>query len=260
MTIIQAIILAIVEGLTEFLPVSSTGHIIIASALMGINELEFTKIFNVNIQFGTILAVVVLYWRKFLSTVNFYKKLLIAFIPAAVFGFLLNKHIDMLLGNVAVVATSLLIGGIVLIFIDKWVVNNEKDEIEIPDMSALKVGLFQCLAMIPGVSRSASTIIGGMTQKMSRKSAAEFSFFLAVPTMFAASSYKLLSQYKSITIESINLLVIGNVVGFLVALLAIKFFISFLTKYGFKIFGYYRIILGITILTLMAFGIDLKVE
>ncbi|MFN6947035.1 MAG: undecaprenyl-diphosphate phosphatase, partial [Cytophagaceae bacterium] len=153
-----------------------------------------------------------------------------------------------------------LVGGIILIFIDKWIVNNKEDTIEIPNMTALKVGFFQCLAMIPGVSRSAATIIGGMTQKMSRKAAAEFSFFLAVPTMFAASSYKLLSQYKSITEESITLLIIGNIVGFLVAMGAIKFFISFLTKYGFKFFGYYRIILGITILVLLYFGYDLKVD
>lgn len=260
MSIIQAVILAIIEGLTEFLPVSSTGHMIIASALMGINELEFTKIFNVNIQFGAILAVVALYWRKFFSTFNFYKKLFIAFIPAAVFGFLLNDFIDVLLGNVLVVAASLLIGGIVLIFIDKLINNSDDHSLDVKNVSAFKIGLYQCLAMVPGVSRSAATIIGGMTQKMSRKAAAEFSFFLAVPTMFAASSYKLLKQYKTITTESISLLAIGNVVGFIVAMVAIKFFISFLTKYGFKVFGYYRIILGITLLALFAMGIDLKVD
>ncbi len=260
MTVIQAIILAIVEGLTEFLPVSSTGHMVIASALMGINELEFTKIFNVNIQFGAILAVVVLYWKKFISTVDFYKKLFIAFIPAAFFGLLLNDFIDGMLGNVVVVATSLLLGGIVLIFIDKLINNSEDHSLNIKNMSAFKIGLFQCLAMVPGVSRSAATIIGGMTQKMSRKAAAEFSFFLAVPTMFAASSYKLLKLYKSITTESISLLAIGNVVGFIVAMFAIKFFITFLTKYGFKVFGYYRIALGILLLTLFAMDVDLKVD
>jgi undecaprenyl-diphosphatase len=260
MSYLQAIILAIIEGLTEFLPVSSTGHMIIASALMGINEMEFTKIFNVNIQFGAILSVVVLYWRKFFSTINFYRKLIIAFIPAAVIGFLLNDFIDALLGNVLVVATSLLLGGIILIFIDKLIKNSEDNTLEIKDVSALKIGFFQCLAMIPGVSRSAATIIGGMTQKMSRKSAAEFSFFLAVPTMFAASSYKLLKQYKSITIDDISILVIGNIVGFIVAIIAIKFFISFLTKYGFKVFGYYRIAIGIILLMLLVSGVDLKVD
>jgi undecaprenyl-diphosphatase len=259
MSLIQAIILAIVEGLTEFLPVSSTGHMIIASALMGINELEFTKIFNVNIQFGTILSVIVLYWRKFFSTISFYSKLFVAFIPAAIIGFFMIDLIDALLESVVVVAFSLLVGGIVLIFIDKIFKESTDDGIDVPYPTALKIGFFQCLAMIPGVSRSAATIIGGMTQKMSRKSAAEFSFFLAVPTMFAASAYKLLKDYKSITEQDIELLLVGNIVGFLVAMAAIKFFIGFLTKYGFKIFGYYRIALGLLLLILLALDFDLKV-
>ncbi|SOE19944.1 undecaprenyl-diphosphatase [Spirosomataceae bacterium TFI 002] len=262
MNTFQAIILAIIEGLTEFLPVSSTGHMILGSALMGISDQAFTKIFEVNIQFGTILSVVVLYWRRFLQSLDFYYKLLVAFIPAAIFGFLLNDYIDALLENVWVVASMLLIGGIVLVFIDKVFENREQKE-DVNYKNALVIGFFQCIAMIPGVSRSAASIIGGMFQGLSRKSAAEFSFFLAVPTMFAASAYKLLKGYLdnelNFTKEEISLLAIGNVVGFLVALAAIKFFINYLQKYGFKVFGYYRIALGIIILVLMAMGYDLKV-
>ncbi|QHT70188.1 undecaprenyl-diphosphate phosphatase [Rhodocytophaga rosea] len=260
MNFIEAIILAIVEGLTEFLPVSSTGHMIIASAIMGINELEFTKIFTVNIQFGAILSVVVLYWRRFFQSIDFYIKLFVAFIPAAIFGLLLGDFIDSLLENVVVVAISLLAGGILLLFIDKMF-NRSTDDIEAVDYKkGFVIGLFQCIAMIPGVSRSAATIIGGMSQNLSRKAAAEFSFFLAVPTMFAASAYKLLKDYKFIGAENLQTLFIGNLVAFVVAMLAIKFFINFLTKYGFKIFGYYRIILGLVLLILLWMGVDLKVQ
>jgi undecaprenyl-diphosphatase len=259
MSIWQAVILAIVEGLTEFLPISSTGHMIIASAIMGINELDFTKIFTVNIQFGAILSVVALYWRKFFQSLDFYYKLFVAFLPAAVIGFLLNDFIDRLLENVIVVALMLLVGGIVLIFVDKWF-NNTDEKVKVEYGNALKIGFSQCLAMIPGVSRSAATIIGGMTQGLTRKSAAEFSFFLAVPTMFAASAYKLLKDYKSIQATDLQALLIGNVVAFIVAMLAIRFFIGFLTKYGFKLFGYYRIILGLLILLLLAMGHELKVN
>lgn len=257
MSIWQAIILAIVEGITEFLPVSSTGHMIIASSMMGISHLEFTKMFTVNIQFGAILSVLVLYWKRFFQTADFYFKLFIAFLPAAIIGFLLNDFIDALLENVVVVAVSLLVGGIILIFIDK--IANDTREKEITYFTALKIGLFQCIAMIPGVSRSASTIIGGMLQGLSRKQAAEFSFFLAVPTMAAAGGYKLLKTYDTIKAEDIQTLLIGNVVAFVVAMLAIKFFISFLTKYGFKVFGYYRIILGLILLGLLASGYKLDV-
>jgi len=257
MSIWQAIILAIVEGITEFLPVSSTGHMIIASSFMGISHLEFTKMFTVNIQFGAILSVLVLYWKRFFQTTDFYFKLLVAFLPAAVIGFLLNDFIDALLENVVVVAVSLLVGGIILIFIDK-IANDTRDK-PITYGTALKIGFFQCIAMIPGVSRSASTIIGGMLQGLSRKQAAEFSFFLAVPTMAAAGGYKLLKTYDTIKAEDIQTLLIGNVVAFVVAMLAIKFFISFLTKYGFKVFGYYRIILGLILLGLLASGYKLDV-
>lgn len=258
MNIWQAIILAIVEGITEFLPVSSTGHMIIASSFMGISQLEFTKMFTVNIQFGAILSVVVLYWKRFFQSTDFYFKLFVAFLPAAVLGFLLNDLIDSLLENVVVVAISLLVGGIILLFIDK-IANDTTRDREISYFAALKIGFFQCIAMIPGVSRSASTIIGGMFQGLSRKQAAEFSFFLAVPTMAAAGGYKLLKTYDTIQANDIQVLLLGNLVAFIVAMLAIKFFIGFVTKYGFKVFGYYRIILGLILLGLLASGYQLDV-
>jgi undecaprenyl-diphosphatase len=254
---IDALILAIVEGITEFLPVSSTGHMIIASALLGINEESFVKIFEVNIQFGAILSVVVLYWKRFFQSLDFYFKLGVAFIPAAVLGFLLNDYIDAMLESVTVVAVSLLVGGIFLLFVDK--IFNQGEPKEMTYKNGFLIGLFQCLAMIPGVSRSAASIIGGMALKYDRKTAAEFSFFLAVPTMFAAASYKLLKGYKEISMDDVGILVFGNVVAFLVALAAIKFFISFLTKYGFKVFGWYRIVLGTILLVMLALGYDLSI-
>lgn len=257
MSIIQAIIIAIVEGITEFLPVSSTGHMIITQELLGMEITEFVKAFTVNIQFGAILSVIVLYWKRFFQTLDFYYKLFVAFLPAAVIGFLASDFIDSLLENVVVVAVMLVLGGIVLIFVDKWF-NKPKEDQTITYPTALKIGFYQCIAMIPGVSRSAATIIGGMTQKLDRKTAAEFSFFLAVPTMFAASAYKLLQNYKSIDSTNIDLLLIGNAVAFVVALIAIKTFITFVTRYGFKIFGYYRIVVGVAILVLIALGYDLN--
>ncbi|AWV97333.1 undecaprenyl-diphosphate phosphatase [Arcticibacterium luteifluviistationis] len=262
MDYIQAIILAIIEGITEYLPVSSTGHMIIASSIMGIDDQAFTKIFEVQIQFGAILSVIVLYWKRFIQSLDFYYKLLVAFIPAAVIGLLLNDYIDMLLENVVVVAVMLVLGGIVLLFIDK-VFEGKPQKDDINYSTALKIGFFQCIAMIPGVSRSAASIIGGMTQGLTRKSSAEFSFFLAVPTMFAAAAYKMLKGYMdgnlSFNNEEIKLLIIGNVVAFIVALAAIKFFIEFLQKYGFKVFGYYRIVLGLIILGMLGMGYDLSV-
>ncbi|MBL1233061.1 MAG: undecaprenyl-diphosphate phosphatase [Flavobacteriales bacterium] len=261
MSIIQSIILAIIEGLTEFLPVSSTGHLIITSSLMGIADDSFTKTFTIAIQFGTILSVVVLYWKRFFQTVNFYFKLFIGFLPAAFFGLLLNDFIDSLLENVIVVATMLFLGGVVLIFIDKWFKKTEiEGTSEVTYPTAFKIGLFQCLAMVPGVSRSAATIIGGLTQKMNRQAAAEFSFFLAIPTMFAATGYKLLKFFQEgngFETEEIQLLLIGNVVGFIVAILAIKGFIAFLTNHGFKLFGYYRIVVGLLILILHFSGVEI---
>ena len=258
MTIFDAIILAIVEGITEFLPISSTGHMIIAQHLLGLENSEFLKAFIVNIQFGAILSVVVLYWKRFFKSLNFYYKLLLAFIPAAILGFLLGDYIDAMLESVIVVAVSLFLGGIFLLFIDKWFGKSKTDN-EVTYKNAFVIGLFQCIAMIPGVSRSAATIIGGMAQKLDRKSAAEFSFFLAVPTMFAASAYKMLKTYEVITSKDIDLLIVGNVVAFIVAMLAIKGFIAFLTRYGFKAFGVYRIIVGAVIIILWLSGVSLTI-
>ena len=264
MTLIEAIILGIVEGITEFLPISSTGHMIIASSLMGIAEDSFTKTFTVSIQFGAILSVIVLYWKRFFQSLDFYYKLFVAFIPAAVFGKLLNDFIDSLLGNVAVVAYMLLAGGVFLIFMDHFIKEKSEEEADnkISYKKAFKIGMFQVIAMIPGVSRSAATIIGGLTQGLSRKTAAEFSFFLAVPTMFAATVYKTYEFYKSgivIQDEQINLLIIGNIVAFIVAILAIRSFIGIVTKYGLKVYGYYRVAIGLTLIILMICGIDLKI-
>ena len=263
MNIIEAIILAIIEGLTEFLPVSSTGHMIIASSLMGIQSNEFVKLFTVAIQLGTILSVVVLYFKRFFKSFGFYIKLITAFIPAAVFGLLFSSKIDDLLESPLTVAITLLLGGIVLLFIDKLFKEGEIDNSDdITYATAFKIGLFQCIAMIPGVSRSAASIIGGMTQKLTRKAAAEFSFFLAVPTMFGATAKKVLDFYQDghvITGQEINLLIIGNVVGFIVALIAIKSFIGYLSKHGFRVFGIYRIIVGGIILALLLSGNNLQV-
>jgi undecaprenyl-diphosphatase len=263
MSVFEAVLLAIVEGLTEFLPVSSTGHMIIVSSVMGIASESFTKTFTVAIQLGAIGAVIVLYWKRFFQSIEFYLKLFVAFLPAAVIGFLFNDYIDQLLERVEVVAIMLIIGGVIFLFIDQLFKKTEVDgtsEVSYP--TALKIGFFQTIAMLPGVSRSAATIIGGLTQKLNKKTAAEFSFFLAVPTMFAATGYKLLKFYKegnTFGTDEITLLAIGNVVAFLVALLAIKSFINFLTKHGFKLFGYYRIALGLTILILYFLGIELSI-
>lgn len=259
----EVLVLAIIEGLTEFLPVSSTGHMIIGSSFMGIASDDFTKLFTIVIQLGAILSVVVLYFKRFFKSMNFYYKLFVAFIPAAVFGLLLNDIIDELLESPLVVAISLLVGGIILLFVDKLFNKDEiTDEEDISYLTALKIGVFQCLAMIPGVSRSGASIVGGMSQKLSRKTAAEFSFFLAVPTMFAATGKKLFDFFKdghTITTEQIQLLAVGNIIAFFVALLAIKSFIGYLNKHGFKMFGYYRIIIGLVIIILLASGVNLKI-
>ena len=285
MQIVDAIIIAIVEGLTEFLPVSSTGHMIIASSLLGIHKEEFTKLFEVAIQLGAILAVVVLYWRKFFqfSRLDFYFKLLVGVIPALLLGFLFGDEIDSMLEKPVIVGITLLLGGIVLLFIDKWFNQSNKpadllaaettpeELVEADENLTYKksflIGLWQVLAMIPGVSRSAASIIGGMQQKLTRNFAAEFSFFLAVPTMFAATAYSLfLKDWKQSGIERKGYSIImeskentiafitGNIVAFVVALLAIRFFINYLKLYGFKVFGIYRIIAGIVLLGLLAFG------
>lgn len=254
MSIFEAIIIAIVEGLTEYLPVSSTGHMIIVEWLLKLQNTDFLKLFTVAIQLGAIMAVVVLYYKKFLQSFDFYLKLAVAFIPAGIFGFLLNDIIDELLESPLTVGISLLVGGIILLFTDKWFVNNPTEEREVTYMEAFKIGFFQVISLIPGVSRSGATIIGGLSQRLSRKQAAEFSFFLAVPTMLAATGYKLLKHFKTsgINEEELKLLSIGNLVAFIIAIIAIKGFIGILNKFGFKPFGWYRIIVGILIIATLA--------
>jgi len=262
MDAIQSIIIAIVEGITEFLPISSTGHMIITSSLMGIEKDEFTKLFEIAIQLGAILSVVVLYWKKFFdfSKWQFYIKLIVSVIPALILGKLLSEKIDGLLESPTTVAISLLVGGIILLFVDnlftKHTIHEEKD---ISYTNGFIIGFWQCLAMVPGVSRSAASIIGGMQQKLSRSAAAEFSFFLAVPTMAAATGYKLLKTFKTHPEilkdkHNIMLLGIGNLVAFIVAMIAVKFLITYLQKHGFKLFGWYRIILGLIVLLLLQQG------
>lgn len=264
MNYFQAIILAIIEGLTEFLPVSSTGHLIVGSALLGVEPSEFSKLFIVAIQLGTILSVVVLYFKRFFQSIDFYTKLFVAFIPAVIFGLLLSDAIDSMLESPLTVGVTLVLGGIILLFVDKWfnkpVYDNSDD---ISYWTALKIGFFQCLAMIPGTSRSGATIVGGIYEKLSRKAAAEFSFFLAVPTMFGATAKKLYDFYKNteggLSSHEINVLILGNVIGFIVAILAIRLFIDFLTKRGFKLFGIYRIVAGSIIIVLLLLGVDLQI-
>ncbi|SDX61685.1 undecaprenyl-diphosphate phosphatase [Flavobacterium degerlachei] len=254
MNTLQAIVLAIIEGITEFLPVSSTGHMIIASSFFGIASDDFTKLFTIVIQLGAILSVVVLYFKRFFQTWDFYFKLFVAFIPAVVLGLLFSDMIDELLESPVTVAVSLLLGGIVLLKVDDWF--NHSEDTKVSYLKAFKIGLYQCLAMVPGVSRSGASIVGGMSQKLARTSAAEFSFFLAVPTMFGATAKKCYDYYKDgfvLTHDQINLLIIGNVIAFIVALLAIKSFIEFLSKKGFKVFGYYRIAAGIILLIIHFF-------
>lgn len=262
MSIFESIILAIIEGVTEFLPVSSTGHMIIGSSLMGIANDPFTKMFTVAIQFGAILSVVVLYWKRFFQSFDFYFKILVAFIPAAIFGLLLKDYIDVLLERVDVVGYTLLIGGIFFLFIDKIFKTDPLEDQEVTYPKAFKIGFFQVIAMIPGVSRSAATIIGGLSQKLNKKTAAEFSFFLAVPTMFGATVLSMYNFYRdggSFGQHEITALIIGNIVAFIVAMAAIKSFINFLTRHGFKMFGYYRIALGAIILLLYYLGIELSI-
>ena len=262
MTYLQAIIIAIIEGLTEFLPVSSTGHMILASSMMSISDPEFAKTFEIVIQLGAIMAVVFLYFRKFLRGPGIYLKLAVAFLPTGVVGFIAYKAIKQYLFNPLTVSVSLIIGGVVLVLLDKW---SEKDEEKLSvteDISykgAFKIGCFQSLSMIPGVSRAAATIFGGIFTGFSRKQAAEFSFLLAVPTMFAASGYDLLKQNGHIHADDLRLLLTGALVAFVVALAAIKAFVAFLNKYGFKHFGYYRIALGVLFLVYaMQSGLEFK--
>ncbi len=259
MSFLEAIVLAIVEGITEFLPVSSTGHMIIATALLGITPTDFIKTFTVAIQLGAIVSVVILYWKRFFKSFDFYFKLLIAFIPAGIVGVLLGDIIDSMLERVDVVAFALIGGGIFLLFVDRiFRESEEKSSTEVTYKSAFSIGLFQIIAVVlPGISRSAATIIGGLSQRLTKTTAAEFSFFLAVPTMFAATAWKLLKFYTkggAFTGDEIGLLAVGNAVAFVVALLAIRSFITFLTRHGFRWFGYYRIVVGVVILLMYYFG------
>ena len=280
LNLLQTIIIAIVEGLTEFLPVSSTGHMIITQQILGVESTEFVKAFTFIIQFGAILSVVCLYWKRFfrlnhtpipqnasafkrfLHTYDFYWKLFVAFIPAAVLGLLFSDLIDAMLESVIVVAIMLIIGGVFMLFCDK-LFGNGNEKTQLTEKRAFYIGLFQCISMIPGVSRSMATIVGGMAQKLTRKAAAEFSFFLAVPTMFAATVYKMAKLFMDggmeIIVNNMSALIVGNIVAFVIAMLAIKFFISFVTKYGFAAFGWYRIIVGGVILIMSCLGYNLEI-
>ena len=266
MSLFQSIIIAVIQGITEFLPISSTGHMIIAEQILGLQQTielsDFARLFAINIHFGTILAVIIIYWKRFFVSIKLYYKLLFAFIPAAVIGLLADDFIGEYLGSVLVVSIALILGGVVLVFIDKWC-NNTDETKELSYKSSFIVGLFQVISMIPGVSRSGATIVGGLTQKISRVKATEFSFLLAVPTILAASGYKTLKTVlkgnSHLLTDNISIFVIGNIVAFVVAIIAIKAFIGYIQKYGFKVFGYYRIVLGILLLTLIALGYNLNV-
>lgn len=263
MSIVQAIILAIIEGVTEFLPISSTGHMIIGSSVMGIASDPFVKAFTIAIQLGAILSVIVLYWKRFWQSFNFYFVIAVAFVPAAIAGLLFNDKIDALLERVDVVGWTLILGGVFLLMVDKVFIKTiEAGDDTVSYKSGFKIGLFQCMAMIPGVSRSAATIVGGLASGLNRRTAAEFSFFLAVPTMLAATCYKLAKFYldgNAFGREELMLLGVGNLVAFIVAMAAIRFFIDYLTRHGFRIFGYYRILVGAIILMLHYFGPGLQV-
>ncbi|QIL78155.1 MULTISPECIES: undecaprenyl-diphosphate phosphatase [Hymenobacter] len=257
----QALFLAIVEGLTEFLPVSSTGHMIIVANLLGIGQVPFTEVYITSIQFGAILAVVALYWRRFVQSLDFYLKLITAFVPFGLLGFLLKDVITVLLKSVTVVAVSLVLGGIVLLFIDRWFIR-ERKQVTTPSLGqAFNIGLFQCVALVPGVSRSAATLIGGLAQGFDRRSAADFSFLLAVPTMAVITAYQFYKVYHTTLPngEELRLLLFGNVIAFWVALLAVKTFLRVVVRVGFRSFGVYRVLVGLTILLLLALHVDLHI-
>jgi undecaprenyl-diphosphatase len=261
MNFTQAMVIAVVEGLTEYLPISSTGHIILTSWLMGINQNEFVKDYTVMVQFGAILAVLVLFWKRFLLNFRIYPTVFIAFLPAAVIGLAVKKHIDLILGNVWIVGGAFLVGGIFLVLTDHWLkthkVKIQRPE-EAPKMSALKVGFFQCLAFIPGMSRSAATIWGGLFVGMGLVTATEFSFFLGVPTLTGATFLKVIKVIHEITPEQWKILFWGNVVSFVVGMAAIRSFVKLIERYGLKYFGYYRILLGALVLAILALGHNIE--
>ena len=262
MNTFQAIVLAIIEGVTEFLPISSTGHMAIASAFFKIEDDAFTKLYLVVIQFGAILAVTVVFWRKLFNFVNykFYLKLFIAMVPALLAGVGLIDFIKEALGNTLMISIIMVVGGLLLLGVDKWFKDGTvKEEVEITNKTAFMIGLYQVLAVaLPGLSRSAATIIGGMQQKLTRSLAAEFSFFLAIPTMFAATVKSLYDIWKDnpavLNTDGIQMILLGSLVAFIIALIAIKFLISFLQKNGFKMFGWYRIIVGTVLILLILTG------
>lgn len=254
MNLIQSIIIAIIEGITEFLPISSTGHMILASSLMKIQEVEFVKTFEISIQLGAIMAIVLMYSKRFLQGISIYLKLGIAFIPTAIIGFLAYNFIKAHLFNPIIVAVSLIVGGIILILIDKKVVSqkSQTDVLEnINYKNAFFIGLIQCFSMIPGVSRAAATIIGGVFNGLDKKQATEFSFLLAVPTMFAATGYDLYKTPVIFTNHELLLLAIGFIVAMITAWIAVKIFLKIVENYGFKYFGYYRIVIGIIFLIVL---------
>lgn len=262
MTLLQSLILAVVEGLTEYLPISSTGHLILTSWVMGINQDPFVKDFTVMVQFGAILSVVVLYWRRLVLNVKIYPAVIVGVIPAIVIGLGVKKHIDVLLGNVWVVAFALLIGGVLLIFTDKWVLSRKSihpDLENLPNSSAFKIGIFQCLAFIPGVSRSAASIWGGIHQGLSLQTATEYSFFLAVPTLTGATLLKLVKVWPTLDQAQVQSIIWGNVASFVVGALAIKIFVGLVSRYGLKYFGYYRVALGLVVLAMLFMGVDVTV-
>ncbi len=258
MTPFEAFILGVVEGLTEFLPVSSTGHLILVSTLLGIEQNSFTKTFEVVIQLGSILAVVVLYYKRLLRDLELWKRIIVAFIPTGVLGLLLYKFIKGYLFNPFVVSVMLIVGGIVFIAVERWLKNRKpvyEDEDELPLRKAVLIGLFQSLAMVPGTSRSGATIVGGLILGMSRRAAAEFSFLLAVPTMLAATGYDLLKHHSEFSAFNWELLLIGFITAFFTALVVVKWFVNFISKHTFIPFGVYRIAVGVVFLTLAALGI-----
>lgn len=259
MTLFQSIIIAIIEGLTEFLPISSTGHMILASAAMGIHEDEFVKTFEVFIQLGAILAIALMYIKRFFKSIDIYLKLFAAFLPTGIIGLLAYDYIKAYLFNPIVVSVSLILGGVFLIFIDKKVINSETKLAEVEQLSyknAFLIGLCQCLSMIPGTSRAAATIIGGVFNGLDKKQATEFSFLLAVPTMMAAGGYDLLKSDLAFSSEQITILGVGSLVAFVSAWIAVKLFIKYVSNHGFTAFGYYRIALGVLFLIFM-WGADL---
>lgn len=254
MTIIQAIIIAIVEGLTEFLPVSSTGHMILTSSLLGVENSSFTKTFEIFIQLGAIFAVAIMYIKRFFRSFDIYKKLIVAFIPTAIIGFLAYNFIKEYLFSTLIVSVTLILGGIILILVDKKVVkqvSRYKEAEDVPLKNAFYIGLIQCISMIPGVSRAGATIVGGVFNGFNKKQAIEFSFLLAVPTMLAATGYDLLKTPIEFTHNEIMLLIIGLITAFIVAWIAVKAFLAFIERFGFAWFGWYRILIGILFLVFL---------